>query len=72
MAEIADITPAHEPIAVARDMVKRAPGCAAAVSILVKSDGTLWCDMAGHQRKDILWALQHMIHRLMSGREEDE
>ena len=68
MTEVADITPGHEPIALARDMVERAPGCTACVCVLVKEDGSLWYDMAGHQRKDILWALQRMIHALM----EDE
>ena len=65
MTDFADITPKHEPIAVAREMVERAPGCTACLCVLVCEDDSLWYKMAGHQRKDILWALQRMIHQLM-------
>ena len=65
MTDIADITPPSEPIALAREMVSRAVGTKAALAVLVREDGSLWYDMAGHQRKDILWALQRMIHKLM-------
>jgi hypothetical protein len=47
MGEVADITPTHEPISLAREMVERAPGCAAGVCVLVRPDGSLWYDMAG-------------------------
>lgn len=67
---IADITPAHEPIAVAREMVVRAPGCTAGVCILVKPDGTLWYDMAGSQRCEVLWALNRLSHVLMIAADE--
>lgn len=64
-AEVSDITPPDEPIALARDMVAEAPGCIAAVCALVRADGTLWMDCCGHERHEILWALQKMIHILM-------
>ncbi len=70
-AEIIDISPPSEPIALARDMVQRAPGCTVAVAVLVREDGTLWHDCCGHQRKDVLWALQRMIFDLMAGGPED-
>ena len=63
--EVADITPPHKPVALARDMVERAPGCTAGVCVLVREDGSLWRDMAGQHKKDVLWALQRMIHELM-------
>lgn len=66
MSAVTDITPLHEPIALAREMVERAPDATAAVCILVKSDGSLWYDMSGHRRVDVMWALQRMIHVLMS------
>lgn len=65
MGELADITPPSEPISLARGMVVKAPGCAAAVAVLVQDDGTMWFDCCGHHRKDILWALQKMIFELM-------
>ena len=65
MTNLADITPKHEPIALAREMVERAPDCTACVCVLVRKNGSIWYDMAGRQRRDILWALQRMIHRLM-------
>jgi len=70
-AEIVDISPPSEPIALARDMVQRAPGCTVAVGVLIYEDGTLWSDCCGHQRKDVLWALQRMIFDLMSDEPED-
>lgn len=66
MSEVSDITPHHEPISLAREMVERAPGAAAGVCVLVKPDGSIWYDMAGHHRADVMWALQRMVHTLMS------
>ena len=68
MGDIIDISQPHEPIALAREMVVRAPGCKAAMAILVGRDGNLWWDMSGTDRAYVLWALQKMIHELM----EDE
>ncbi len=70
-AEIVDISPPSEPIALARDMVQRAPGCTVAVGVLIYEDGTLWSGCCGHQRKDVLWALQRMIFDLMSDKPKD-
>ncbi len=70
MAEISDITPDHEPIALAKEMVERAPGCKAAVCVLVKADGKLWYDMSGHERAYIMWALQRLTHILMAEAEK--
>jgi hypothetical protein len=64
--DVADITPAHDPIAVARDMVERAPGCRAGVCVLVKADGNIWYDCAGRRSADVLWALNCMIHQIMT------
>ena len=66
VAEISDITPAHEPISLAKEMVERAPGCKAALCVLVKADGKLWYDMSGHERVYIMWALQRMVNILMT------
>lgn len=63
---IADITPAHEPVCVAREMVARAPEAKAAAAVLVRKDGSIWYDMTGHERASVLWALQKMIHELMN------
>ncbi len=62
---VIDITPPHLPIAVAKDMMERAPKAVAAVAALVEEDGTLWYDCAGYKRKDVLWALQKMIFEIM-------
>ena len=62
---IVDITPEHAPAALAKAMLRRAPGAAAGCVVLVKEDGSIWYDMAGHKRIHVLWALQRMIHLLM-------
>ena len=67
MAEIHDITPPHEPIGVAKAMLARAPDATAALAVLVRKDGSLWFDVAGHQRKDILWALVSMTQQIING-----
>ncbi len=72
MSNLADITTKHKPVALAREMVERAPNCTACVCVLVRENGSLWYDMAGDQRKDILWALQRMIHTLMEEPQERE
>ena len=65
--QVTDITPSHNPVWLAREMLHRAPEAKAGIAILL-NDGELWYDMAGFQRRDILWALQRMIHELMEGR----
>ena len=65
MSDIADITPDHEPIALAREMATEAIGARAGVAILISKDGSLWYRMAGRERAYIMWALQRMIHMLM-------
>ena len=67
MNDVADITPPSEPIALAREMVSRAAGTKAGLAVLVRENGTLWYDMAGHERAYIMWALQRMVHELMEG-----
>ena len=68
---ITDITPGHEPISLAREMVKRAPGTRAALAVLVRQDGTMWYDMSGHDRAYLMWALQRMVHDLMNPPKND-
>jgi len=63
--EVVDITPEHEPIALARRMAVEAVGARAGVAILISEDGSLWYRMAGRERAYIMWALQRMIHMLM-------
>ena len=64
-AKLADITPPHDPVSIARDMLEKAPGCRAGLYVLIDADDRMHWEMCGHQRKDILWALQKMIHSLM-------
>lgn len=61
MADVTDITPKHFPIGVAKDMMELCPSAKAAVGIVVNKDDTLWYDMCGMQRKDILWALMKLM-----------
>lgn len=63
--DVADITPDHEPIALARKMAVEAIGARAGVAILISEDGSLWYRMAGRERAYIMWALQRMVHQLM-------
>ena len=71
--QVADITPLHEPIALVKDMMREATGspCSAAVGVLVKEGGLLWYDSAGHSKATVLWALQKMIHELMTAEDDD-
>ena len=34
--------------------------------MLVREDGTLWFEIAGHERAYLMWALQRMVHDLMN------
>ena len=66
LADIVDITPPHEPIGVARDMVKHAVGAKAGLYVLVSADDKVKWNMCGHSRRDILWALEVMKLELMT------
>jgi len=65
--DIPDITPDHNPVSLARDMVDKAPGCIAGFYCLVREDNAMAYDMAGLQRQDILWALERMKILLLRG-----
>jgi len=65
MSDVVDISPPHEPISLAREMVDEAPGTKAAVAILVREDGSIWYRSCGHECAYVMWALQSMIHELM-------
>ena len=69
---ITDITPDHEPIALARKMATEAIGARAGVAILISEDGSLWYRMAGRERAYIMRALQRMVHMLMETEPEQE
>ncbi len=70
--DVIDITPEHEPIALARKMEAEAIGARAGVAILIGEDGELWYRMAGRERAYIMWALQRMVHMLMDTEPEPE
>jgi S-ribosylhomocysteine lyase LuxS involved in autoinducer biosynthesis len=65
MAVIIDITPHHEPVSLARDMVDRAPGCSAGFYMLLDGDELVY-DGCGMTKKDILWALERTKLRILS------
>ncbi len=60
MAEIIDITPEHSPLALARLMLEAAPDATAGFYCLIDKDDALNYEIAGMQRKDILWAIERM------------
>ena len=64
-AKVADITPAYEPISLAREMVEQAPGSVAAFAILIAEDGEMWRRSCGHTKKDVVWACTLTISELM-------
>lgn len=66
MSNVVDITNPAEPISLARDMVERAPGCKAALAVLVCEDGSIWSDCNGHSRMEILWALERMKIQILT------
>lgn len=70
MSNVVDITSPAEPISLARDMVERAPGCKAAIAVLVLADGTIWSDCNGHARMEILWALEKMKMQILANDDE--
>lgn len=66
MNNVADITPDHEPVALAREMVERAPDAVAAFCVLVGKDGEIWRRACGHQKMEVVWACTRTIAELMS------
>ena len=65
---VIDITPSRDPISLAREMERKAPKAKAGLAVLIDEDGLVWYDMAGCKNREVLWALQKMIHELMEGR----
>lgn len=63
--KIHDITPSHNPISIARDMVDLAPSCVAGFYVLLDKNDVLIYDGAGMKRKDLLWALERLKIELM-------
>lgn len=64
--EIADITPDHSAVSLARSMLKEAPKATGGFYVLFNGDAIDY-DMAGAQRMSFLWALAHMQKRLLEG-----
>ncbi len=64
---VADITPKHEPVGLAREMLELAPGTVAGAYVLVQEDGVILFDTCGHDNRSVLWGLQKMCHNLMTG-----
>lgn len=65
-AKIHDITQGHEPVALARDMLAKAPECKAGFAMLENPDGSLWFEGVGHRKKDLLWALERLKHDIIT------
>ena len=65
MADVEDITPAHEPVSLIREMLDRAPGAVAAFCVLVDEDGTIWRNSCGHRKQEVLWACVKTMFDLM-------
>ncbi len=70
MNDIADITPDHSPVACAKEMLRKAPGCKAGIFCLMLEDGSLDYDSSAFQTKDLLWALEAMKFDLMRDRDD--
>lgn len=68
--EIADITPEHSPVALAKTMLEEAPKATGGFYVLFNGNDMDY-DMCGAQRKDILWALAKMQKRLLEGDFDD-
>ena len=62
MTIVKDITPDHNPISLARDMVEIAgkEDAVAGFYLIAFADGTLTFDCAGNRRADLVWALEKM------------
>ncbi len=70
MGKVIDITDPTEPLSLAREMVERAPGCKAALAVLVRDDGTIWYDCSGQSRMEIVWALSKMKLQVLTDNAE--
>lgn len=68
MSEVTDITPEHNPIALAREMEERAkqPDCVTGFYILIFKDGTMEYEGCADRKKDLLWALELMKKKVLS------
>jgi hypothetical protein len=69
MTEVHDITPLHNPVSLARQMVKDAEdeGSIAGFYILLNTDDSLTYQGAGVTSKDLLWALERMKGLVLNG-----
>ena len=65
--DIPDITPDHNPVKLAKVMMKKAPECVAGFYCLLTDDGGLIYDAAGIHRRDLLWALEKTRIELIKG-----
>ena len=69
-SNVIDITNPMEPIALAREMVERAPGCKAAFAVLVREDGSIWYDCCGHSKGEIVWSMEKMKLQILTSNAE--
>ena len=69
MGKVVDITPNHDPMGLARDMVKAVEkeGIVAGFYVLLTEEGDLIYDGAAYHKKDLLWALERTKQNLLGG-----
>ena len=64
---VADITPEHNPLSLARDMIKLAedPECVAGFYMVSFDDGSMRSDGCCYKKKDLLWAIEKLKMRVL-------
>lgn len=69
MSKVADITPTHKPLALLRyaeEVVQgEGPEMVSATVIMMDEEGELWYETCGMSNRDVLWALQISMARLI-------
>ena len=65
MDNVVDITPKHDPMGLAKEMVSRAPDAKVGIAVLIKKDGEMWFDCCGNDAAYVVYALERMKHQIM-------
>ncbi len=61
-----NIIPGEYPEAMLEEIKKRIVGAQAIFVVIVKEEGMLWYDSCGHEKRDVLWALECAKIKLMA------
>ncbi len=67
MSQLADISPGHLPVVVAREALERSKTARAIAVVIIDGDESesLWYECCGYEKQAVLWALKKMEKKLL-------